>query len=142
MLNRGKAFQRCIASKSLLIAEVCAITVCSYLGVFLRVIITRQLKTNTLTDEVPIVYRHFLHNSHFAPNIMGCFIIAVLFTLKRKILALAPMALYTGMTTGFCGSLTTFSSWAYSIAQDIIRAGASASISLMVCCHIYTILRS
>ena len=134
MLSREKAYQICIASRSLLIAEVCAITVCSYLGVFLRVIITLQLKTNALTDEVPIVYKHFLHNSHFAPNLLGCFIIAVLFTLKRRILALVPMALYSGMTTGFCGSLTTFSSWAYSIGQDILRAGASASITLMVCC--------
>ena len=134
MLSREKAYQICIASRSLLIAEVCAITVCSYLGVFLRVIITLQLKTNALTDEVPIVYKHFLHNSHFAPNLLGCFIMAVLFTLKRRILALVPMALYSGMTTGFCGSLTTFSSWAYSIGQDILRAGASASITLMVCC--------
>jgi fluoride ion exporter CrcB/FEX len=129
--SRGVTFGTFFASRSLLIADICAITVFSYLGVFLRVIITSRLQSNTLSSEVPIVYRHFLYNSHFAPNLLGCFIIAILFNLKRNILALAPMALYTGMTTGFCGSLTTFSSWAYSIAQDMFSAGVSASTVLM-----------
>ena len=132
--SRGVTFRTFFASRSLLIADICAITVFSYLGVFLRVIITSRLQSNTLSSEVPIVYRHFLYNSHFTPNLLGCFIIAVLFNLKRNILALAPMALYTGMTTGFCGSLTTFSSWAYSIAQDMFSAGVTASIVLLVRC--------
>lgn len=49
------------------------------------------------------------------PNMLGSFIMGVFAGCKKELAPRFP-AIYTGITTGFCGCLTTFSSWIYATA--------------------------
>lgn len=124
-------------TECLITSDVCAIALFSYLGVLARVKITGHLfpARHILSDEEAFFYPLF-YNSYFVPNIIGCFFIAIFQHQKSKVIhsALSPLYLSfcVGAITGFCGSLTTFSSWAFSIAVNMFDIGVLASLVLMV----------
>ena len=70
------------------------------------------------------------------PNVIGCFVLGAC---SRRWVATNAPAAYVGATTGFCGSLTTFSGWAIATAQLIARnhvgrAALSVLLPLGGCC--------
>lgn len=127
----------CTKTASLITTDVCAIAVSSYIGVLARVQITSHLLLSSdLLDDEKAIFCQLFCNSYFVPNVIGCFLIAIFQHQKSKVLdsEISPLylSLHTGAVTGFCGSLTTFSSWAFSIAMDMFDMGVFASLVLMV----------
>ncbi|KAJ2823920.1 hypothetical protein FBU31_004132 [Coemansia sp. 'formosensis'] len=57
-------------------------------------------------------------------QMLGCFIMGMAMRLKGVLLNYSP-ALNTGVTTGLCGSITTFSSWHLLIFQEFFNTSAS-----------------
>jgi fluoride ion exporter CrcB/FEX len=120
--------------------DVFAIAIFSYLGVLMRILITSKLDLNnsssTEKEEVFCLYTSLFNNTYFVPNILGTFIIGF-FSRKKEFFFRTPgpyfyQSFYTGVSTGFCGSLTTFSSWAFSIAENMFEIGILESIVLVV----------
>lgn len=52
----------------------------------------------------------FEHHPYLISNLLGCFIMSICISKKEIIESVSP-GLYLCLTTGFCGCLTTFSSW-------------------------------
>ena len=122
---------------SLITSDVCAIALFSYVGVLARVKITGHLfSVRHLLCDKEAIFDLLFYNSYFVPNIIGCFLIAIFQHQKSKVLHSAISSLYlsfyVGTITGFCGSLTTFSSWAFSVAVNMFDIGVLASLVLMV----------
>lgn len=118
--------------------DVFAIAVFSYLGVLIRILITSNLDIGNSGEKevVYCLYTSLFKNSYFVPNILGTFIIGF-FSRKKDFFFRTPglssyQSFYTGVTTGLCGSLTTFSSWAFSIAENMFEIGTLESIVLAV----------
>jgi fluoride ion exporter CrcB/FEX len=120
--------------------DVFAIAVFSYLGVLMRILITSNIDLNSSTSAekelVFCLYTSLFNNTYFVPNILGTFIIGFL-SRKKEFFFRTPgpssyQSFYTGVSTGFCGSLTTFSSWAFSIAENMFEIGTLESIVLAV----------
>ncbi|KAJ2860465.1 hypothetical protein GGH94_005504 [Coemansia aciculifera] len=53
-------------------------------------------------------------------QMLGCFIMGMAMRLKGVLLSYSP-ALNTGITTGLCGSITTFSSWQLLLFQELFN---------------------
>ncbi|KAJ2891947.1 hypothetical protein IWW38_003407 [Coemansia aciculifera] len=81
----------------------------SMVGVLVRVHLTRLF---TYTGE-PIYGLIWV-------QMLGCFIMGVAMQLKGVLISYSP-ALNTGITTGLCGSITTFSSWQLLIFQEFFN---------------------
>jgi fluoride exporter len=83
------------------------LTIFCYLGVSLRFVLSEWHPFGNNFDK------------NIIPNALGSFVIGIISELKNPILSLSELIIYqnsssrfiTGITTGFCGSLTTFSSW-------------------------------
>ena len=71
-------------------------------------------------------------NNHFIPNLIGCYIISILYHNKNNITKKYGNALYVGMCTGLCGCVTTFSSWIYESAEDMFVINVLTTIIIMV----------
>lgn len=70
-----------------------------------------------------------LHEQSFlAANMLGCYIMGLLLTLKPF---LHPV-LFTGLSTGLCGCITTFSSWMSIFAVPLERGHAYASFAVFI----------
>ena len=124
-------------TRSAITSEVLAIGVWAYFGVFVRVAVTQHLKSRSPPPlhsvERVQLFDILLDNNYFLPNILGCFIIALLHSRKESIINhYKQQTLYTGIVTGFCGCLTTFSSWVYGIAIDTFDIGVLSSAFLLV----------
>lgn len=118
--------------------DVFAIAVFSYLGVLIRILVTSNLDLRNSNEEEAVycLYTSLFKNTYFVPNILGSFIIGFL-SRKKDIFFITPgpssyQSFYIGASTGFCGSLTTFSSWAFSIAENMFVIGTLESIVLAV----------
>ncbi|KAJ2485586.1 hypothetical protein IWW37_005907 [Coemansia sp. RSA 2050] len=57
-------------------------------------------------------------------QVLGCFIMGISMRLKGVLLSYSP-ALNTGLTTGLCGSITTFSSWQLLLFQEFFNTSRS-----------------
>lgn len=91
------------------VAEFFAVGLFSFLGVFIRIQLSTaltQYQDHTLGSYSSI----FTTQPYLISNVLGCFLIAVL-TSNKDALSSYSLACYTGLTSGLCGSLTTFSSW-------------------------------
>ena len=62
-------------------------------------------------------------------NLLGCFLYGVW---ARSYVAKNLPALYTGLTVGFCGCLTTFSSWAVNAAEHFCRGNAARGMATLI----------
>jgi fluoride ion exporter CrcB/FEX len=94
----------------------------AFLGVAIRIFIVNcfLVKENkSLTIEYPnhneyeIYTTIFILHPYMLPNCIGCFVIAVLYCYLARLTKFS-LAFTKGLTIGFCGSLTTFSSWMFS----------------------------
>ncbi|MCM1320472.1 MAG: fluoride efflux transporter CrcB [Muribaculaceae bacterium] len=66
--------------------------------------------------------------STFAVNILGCFIIGVLYALADKGVSMSP-ATKLLLTTGFCGGLTTFSTFSH---ENLLLFTSGRHLTLLI----------
>ncbi|KAJ1903088.1 hypothetical protein LPJ81_003252, partial [Coemansia sp. IMI 209127] len=86
----------------------------SMAGVLVRVHVTRLFTY----DQQPVYALLWV-------QMIGCFIMGVSMRTKGVLLRFSP-ALNTGLTTGLCGSITTFSSWQLLVFQQFFNTGGGA----------------
>lgn len=110
-----------------------------YLGVLLRYHIT-----NFVSEDVPqpttatqeTIVAMFELQKFLMPNIIGCFVMGMLIAWDRRGNNVSKRKFYgdffTGLTTGFCGSLTTFASWLASFNSGLFRRYWLADIICIV----------
>ncbi|KAJ2391149.1 hypothetical protein GGI23_005478, partial [Coemansia sp. RSA 2559] len=86
----------------------------SMAGVLVRVHVTRLFTY----DQQPVY-------ALLWAQMIGCFVMGVSMRTKGVLLRFSP-ALNTGLTTGLCGSITTFSSWQLLVFQQFFNTGGGA----------------
>lgn len=86
----------------------------SVLGVVLRILLGR-LPAPSSSDEMWT--NDGIWFKDLAANMLGSFMIALVAEIQQQTAYLAPDAL-AGVTSGFCGSLTTFSAWMLATADN------------------------
>lgn len=59
--------------------------------------------------------------AHIIPNIVGCFVMGTAVALRPRLQPPHP-TIYAGLTTGFCGCCTTFSSYNTAVAMLFLRS--------------------
>jgi len=85
-----------------------SVSLFSIIGVLIRI------GLNKIEGELYIYLPYILTNS------IGCILLGFINTYKIQ-LTQWQYALYTGLSTGLCGSITTFSSWNLAIFQDLFN---------------------
>jgi len=70
--------------------------------------IARYLTTVAMTKSFPSIFPY----GTFLANVIGCFIIGVVYGLSERLSGFTPAWRFF-LATGFCGGYTTFSSFAY-----------------------------
>lgn len=90
---------------------LCCITLFTYFGALTRMLLSNLSQTSFNTQLLPDFVSSF-----FLPNIVGSFIMGVFVPLD-KLFSPNYLSWYSGVTTGFCGSCTTFSTWQRVTAQ-------------------------
>lgn len=84
-----------------------SVVIGAYFGVGVRVLLTELVRALS-SPQVELL--DLLGLSYFLPNALGCFVMGI--AVRGKPLFRDQFAVYfTGITTGFCGSCTTFASW-------------------------------
>lgn len=68
----------------------------------------------------------------FLANIIGCFLFGVLVVINLKKKKYIPKYLSLALTTGFCGSLTTFSTFSYEVTLYIMQ-----NRYIFVACYVF-----
>lgn len=96
------------------IAYFCALGIASYAGVIIRIYLGKLAKWN----GVP------LFASLYA-EIVGTAVMGVIIS-HKKLLQEKHKAVYQGIATGLCGSITTFSSWNSEAATVLLQANRSS----------------
>lgn len=102
----------------------------SYLGVLARKACEKLCTVQEPSElwQSPVVYSIFFGSSvfgsegFFLANILGCVVMGLMSKIQPLISHENPY-LYVGITTGFCGCLTTFATW----NQNLSRAAARTS---------------
>ena len=95
-----------------IIRNVIAIGYFSILGSLLRLCLV-------LISQQHSEYIEYLFFS-LSPNIFGCIVMGFATQFKKKAEAYYLVFAYLGLTTGFCGSLTSFSTWIYKLTLDFV----------------------
>ncbi|CAI5742446.1 unnamed protein product [Peronospora destructor] len=98
-----------ISGKSLdkYVPVVMSIVIGSYFGVGARVLLTEFAN---VMYEIQTELLELLGFSFYLPNVVGCFVMGLAIRMK-PVLRGQYDVLLTGVTTGFCGSCTSFASW-------------------------------
>lgn len=95
-------------------SEFFAIGIFAFAGVAIRVGVTNEFRTEHGVESDMESYGAFLQLFYSQPyllaNVIGCFIIGICLKEFKTIHGVSA-GLFKGLTTGFCGSITTFSSW-------------------------------
>jgi fluoride ion exporter CrcB/FEX len=95
--------------------EFFTIGIFSFLGSFIRILIYNRFvekHENEADENYGPFIQMFYTQPYLLPNFLGCFIMGFLYNYKDEINRRSK-GIFKGLTTGFCGSLTTFSSWAF-----------------------------
>lgn len=69
------------------------------------------------------------HKSYFLPNVLGCIVLGC-FTHMDKMHKMSSIILTT-VSVGFCGSLTTFSSWMQDVSLNLARGNVDTALFLI-----------
>jgi len=93
-----------------------SISIFAILGVLIRI------GLNEVESELFLYFPLILTNS------VGCIILGFVNAFKSK-LSDWQYGVYIGLTTGLCGSITTFSSWSFAIFKDLFNVPAVGSYS-------------
>ena len=94
--------------------EFFAVGVFAFLGVAIRVGIENAFLNMSAVGDPSSGFGPFMQmfytQNFLIPNFLGCFIMAVAIVNTARISKIS-VPLYKGISTGLCGSITTFSSW-------------------------------
>lgn len=113
-------------------AEFFAIGVSSFLGVYVRIAISKRFPLETLAygcdmaslQQNPFETDPFLHlylsRQVLIPNIVGCFLMAFFISFAQP-LSNISVSFFKSLTTGLCGCITTFSSWVNYTVDDLLN---------------------
>jgi len=85
-----------------------SISIFAILGVLIRI------GLNSVEDDLYLYFPLIITNS------LGCFLLGFVNAFKSK-LSEWQYGIYIGLTTGLCGSVTTFSSWSFAIFKDLFN---------------------
>ena len=96
-------------AESSILNQLCLIAAFAVLGVYCRIL---------LTNATPAGFVNYL-SSQF----IGSFVLGFVFTTKGDM----NLDLFAGISIGFCGSLTTFSTWQVDIVEMLVGAPGSPS---------------
>jgi fluoride ion exporter CrcB/FEX len=101
--------------------EFFAVGFFSFIGVLIRVLIYNgfvgESEPLARTAYGPFIQMFYVQ-PYLLPNLLGCFCMAIFYVFKADLLKCdESKGLLKGLTTGFCGSLTTFSSWVWTALQ-------------------------
>ena len=89
--------------------------------------------------NLPSNIGHVPFDSYF-PNICGCIVMGLMMTIDFSTISNNKMfnsILRTSITTGFCGSLTTFSSWCLSASEELINVCTQYIIYTIISINIF-----
>lgn len=87
----------------------CALATTSYIGVIVRIYLTKLSEWNGVTFFPSI-----------APEIVGTALMGFIGS-HKNLLQVKHKAIYQGIATGLCGSITTFSSWNYEATVVLLQ---------------------
>lgn len=108
-----------------------AITIGAYFGVGVRVLLA-ELAQALSSSQMELL--QLLGFGYFLPNAVGCFVMGL--AVRWKPLFRSQFAVYfTGVTTGFCGCCTTFSSWDVGVAAMFVH-GKWVNALIVLCVQI------
>eukprot|EP01038_Epipyxis_sp_PR26KG_P014979 gene14979-20152_t len=111
LLTLGNAY---IMFQTACLEEFFAIGLGSFIGVGIRVLLSNEMAPQSIKYKTSI-YGLFSDQTFLIPNFIGCFFMAIFVDSRVKSLFLnrknTTSSTFKGCTIGFCGSLTTFSSW-------------------------------
>jgi len=107
----------------------------SYLGVMARKACEKLCEDQESGENVwqlPVIYQIFfgstVFNGHgfFLANVVGCVVMGLMSKVQTLVTSSGTHGpyLYVGITTGFCGCLTTFATWNQNISQAASRSHA------------------
>jgi fluoride ion exporter CrcB/FEX len=104
-------------------------------GALIRILIidnfSGQNEVNATIQYGPFIQMFYVQ-PYLLPNFLGCFLMGIFFVFQNE-LKLKSKALYKALTVGFCGSLTTFSSWAFTGFQPPFSDDNWYKILVMFC---------
>ncbi|CAH0483013.1 unnamed protein product [Peronospora belbahrii] len=116
---------------------VMSIVIGSYFGVGIRVLLTEFAN---VMYEIQTELLQLLGFGYYLPNVVGCFVMGVAARIKPALRGQYDVLL-TGVTTGFCGSCTTFASWDVGVALTFVH-GRWLNAILMLCVHVASAMMS
>lgn len=102
--------------------EFWAVGLFAYFGTGIRTALSEQFKVFDERDpdaSYSPVLELFYVQRFLLPNIIGCYVMAVFVANQKNFVENSSPALYKGITTGFCGSVTTLASW-LNDADDVL----------------------
>ena len=122
-----EAIQRPLCPEQLY--RYCSVYLFAGLGILLRIVIAESSSS--------IATARFFGSSYFIPNLLGCFCLGFLSqiaTIKGLKRIVSPC-----LTSGFCGSLTTLSSWQLHVVSELLLKGYvfDAFINTIACCSAF-----
>ncbi|OWY96357.1 Camphor resistance CrcB protein, partial [Phytophthora megakarya] len=110
---------------------IMSISIGAYLGVGVRVLLTEFADVMYVSQTELLELLGF---GFFLPNVVGCFVMG-LATRMKSVLRGQYDVMLTGVTTGFCGSCTTFASWDLGAALMFVH-GRWLNAILMLCVQV------
>ncbi|EEY61492.1 uncharacterized protein PITG_01800 [Phytophthora infestans T30-4] len=114
-----------------------SVVIGAYFGVGVRVLLT-EFADAMYESQTELL--ELLGFGFFLPNVVGCFVMG-LATRIKPVLRGQYDVLLTGITTGFCGSCTTFASWDLGAGLMFVR-GRWLNAILMLCVQVASAMAS
>ncbi len=99
--------------------EFYSVGIFAFIGVLVRSAIYIDFEPRddpNATNSYGPFMQMFYTEPYLLPNLLGCFMMGLFYSYKNE-MDKSSKGLYKGLTTGFCGSFTTFSSWMFTAFQ-------------------------